>query len=51
MVKVRLQGLAEEIKLMIDNFRNHYDVLQVSLPYQNRGSQYVRVYVEMRLKK
>lgn len=51
MVKIRLEGLPEEIDAMVQSFSNNYEVLNVSKPYKNRGeTKYVRVYVEMSLK-
>lgn len=51
MVKIRVEGLPEEIDLMITSFRENYEILQVSEFYANRGeTKYGRVYVEMRLK-
>ncbi|MDA1569827.1 DUF3970 family protein [Bacillus cereus] len=50
MIKIRLQGLSLEVQGMIEDLKKHYDVLSVSDFYQNRNSQYIRCYVEMRLK-
>lgn len=54
MVKIRVEGLSEEVKELIQSFYENYDVLSVSEEYRHKNkqvSQYIRVYVEMRLKR
>lgn len=47
MVKVRLQGLSEEVRRIADAMESTGCVLERSPEYQNRGSnRYVRVYLE-----
>lgn len=49
MIKIRLQGLPEEIERFIEDFKGKYEVLEVSEPYENRGeSKFVRVYVTIK---
>ncbi|BCC09604.1 hypothetical protein BCJMU51_p64 (plasmid) [Bacillus cereus] len=50
MIKIRLQGLSQEMQEMIEDLKKHYDILSISDFYQNRNSQYIRCYIEMRLK-
>ncbi|WP_411680444.1 DUF3970 family protein [Clostridium thailandense] len=51
MVKVRLEGLPEEIAKYIEDFKRRNEVLQESKPYKNRNSKYVRVYLDIENKK
>ena len=47
MVKIRLQGLPEEVAAIADALDRTGCVLERSEPYANRGSsRYVRVYIE-----
>lgn len=47
MVKVRLQGLPEKVRRIIDAMESTGCVLERSREYPNRGaSRYVRVYLE-----
>lgn len=47
MVKIRLQGLPEEVAAIADALEATGCVLERSEPYANRGSsRYVRVYIE-----
>jgi hypothetical protein len=48
MIKVRLQGLPDEIERFVDDFKLNYEVLEVSDPYKNRNSEFVRVYVTIK---
>lgn len=49
MIKIRIQGLPDEISALIEDMKRHYDVLEVSDEYKNRGdSKFVRVYVTIR---
>ncbi|GAB6563554.1 DUF3970 family protein [Bacillus cereus] len=50
MIKIRLQGLSQEMQEMIEDLKKHYDILSISDFYKNRNSQYIRCYVEIRLK-
>lgn len=47
MVKVRLQGLPDEVQSLVKSLKQHYTVLQESAPYPNRNSEYVRVYIDL----
>ena len=50
MVKVRLQGLPDEVKEIADAMEAVWCVLERSVPYPNRGtSRYVRVYLDCAL--
>ena len=50
MVKVRLQGLPDEVKEVADAMEAVGCVLERSEPYANRGSsRYVRVYLDCAL--
>ncbi len=51
LVKVRLEGLPEEIAKYIEDFKRRNEVLQESKPYKNRNSKYVRVYLDIENKK
>lgn len=51
MVKIRLQGLSEDIQKTLKDLEKTFDVLAISGKYANRNSQYVRVYVEVKNKK
>ena len=52
MVKLRVQGLPEEVEEFVKNFKNNgYRILQQSGEYKNRNSEYVRVYIETEPKK
>lgn len=47
MVKIRLQGLPEEVAAIADALERTGCVLERSEPYANRGnSRYVRVYID-----
>ena len=52
MVKVRIEGLPEEVEQFTEQLEKDekYEFLQKSENYPNRNSQYVRKYVEIRLK-
>ena len=47
MVKVRLMGLREDLLPMVLCLQANYKVLSVSDFYSCRGSEYVRVYIEV----
>lgn len=50
MVKVRLQGLPEEVEKMIQSLREKgYRILSESDQYPNRNSEYIRVYLEIEI--
>lgn len=51
MVKVRIQGLPHEVKSAVAKLDKVFTVHEVSSPYPNRGSEYVRVYVDAEPKK
>ena len=52
MVKVRIEGLPEEVEKFTEQLEKDekYEFLQKSETYPNRNSEYVRRYVEIRLK-
>ncbi len=51
MVKVRIEGLPMEVEQFTEQLeKDGYEFLQKSETYPNRNSQYVRKYVEIRLK-
>ena len=52
MVKIRIEGLPEEVEKFTELLEKDekYEVLQKSENYPNRNSEYVRRYVEIRLK-
>lgn len=47
MVKLRLMGLREELRGIVESLQAMYKVLSVSDFYPCRNSEYVRVYVEV----
>lgn len=47
-VKIRLQGLPEDIEKAIEGLKNCFQLLSVSDYYANRNSEYVRCYVEVK---
>lgn len=48
MIKVRVQGLPEEVEAWCDELERRGGVLERSDPYPNRGrSKFVRVYLEL----
>ncbi|SFH22032.1 hypothetical protein SAMN05660649_04309 [Desulfotomaculum arcticum] len=52
MVKIRLQGLPAEVERMILSLREKgYRILSESTQYQNRNSEYVRVYLDVKISK
>ena len=49
MIKMRLQGLPDEVSKLVEDLKEKYTVLEVSDEYQNRGdSKFVRVYVTVK---
>ncbi len=49
-MKIRVQGLDEEVREAINLMQPVFDVISVSGNYQNRGdSREVRVYLEVRM--
>ena len=51
MIKVRIEGLPMEVEQFTEQLeKDGYEFLQKSENYPNRNSQYVRKYVEIRLK-
>lgn len=51
MVKVRIEGLPEEVEKFTEQLKKDgYHFLMESDDYPNRNSEYVRRYVEIRLK-
>lgn len=50
MIKIRLEGLPDEVEKAVADLMNAFRVLSVSEPYNNRrGSLYVRRYVDVEL--
>jgi len=47
MLKIRIEGMQDEINRFMNNFNDYYRVLSQSKPYKNRNSEYVRVYIEI----
>ncbi|KAF6573823.1 DUF3970 family protein [Paenibacillus sp. SEL3] len=47
MLKIRVEGIPEEIDQFLEHFEDYYRVLKRSKAYQNRNSEYVRVYVDV----
>ena len=47
MVKLRVEGLPEEVEEKLKVFRLEFSVLLESGQYKNRNSEYVRVYIEV----
>ena len=51
MIKLRIQGLPDEVEKLSEQLKKHgYHFLMESDDYPNRNSEYVRRYVEIRLK-
>lgn len=51
MIKIRIEGLPEEVEKFTEQLEKYgYEFLQKSETYPNRNSEYVRRYVEIRLK-
>lgn len=46
MIKVRLQGNIDEINSVKQHIEEHFDVLLESKAYQDRYSEYYRLYME-----
>lgn len=47
MIKVRVEGLPEEVEAFVAELETYCEVLSKSAPYSNRGqSRYVRVYLD-----
>ena len=47
MIKVRLEGLPEDVKKYLEKLKKNDRALQESKPYKNRNSEYVRVYLDI----
>ncbi|MGG4213535.1 DUF3970 family protein [Paenibacillus alvei] len=47
MLKIWVEGIPEEIDQFLEHFEDYYRVLKRSKAYQNRNSEYVRVYVDV----
>jgi hypothetical protein len=45
-VKIRLHGLKEDVEKALESLRNTFIIHSISKPYENRNSNYVRVYVD-----
>jgi Protein of unknown function (DUF3970) len=51
MVKIRLQGLPEEVERLVESLKDHYRILYESSQYKNRNSEYVRVYLDVEIER
>lgn len=51
MVKIRLEGLPDELKAAIENLRKQFYILSQSDFYPNKNSVYYRVYLDVTEKK
>ena len=52
MIKIRLEGLPEEIEKAAEKLSNSFRILQQSEPYLNKGkSVFARIYIDAELKK
>jgi len=49
-IKIRITGLPNEVKLAVEQLQEAFRVSAVSPPYPNRNSEYVRVYLEAETK-
>ncbi len=47
MIKIRVMGKPRDVEEAVKRLGNVFQVLDVSKPYRNRRSEYVRVYVEI----
>jgi len=48
MIKLRIQGTREQVTQYTQEISRHFQILEQSTPYANRGnSQYVRVYMDV----
>lgn len=47
MIKLRVQGLPDEVKAFSQQMRTSFRVLEESSSYPNRNSEYVRVYMDI----
>jgi len=50
LVKVRLQGLPDEVEEILKQLREQFRILEESNQYDNRNSEYVRVYLDVEKK-
>jgi hypothetical protein len=48
-VKVRLEGLPEDVETALVELEVNHTLLSVSKLYENRNSEYVRLYIEMKI--
>jgi hypothetical protein len=47
MVKIRVQGLPEDVEKVVDILNRCLNVLEESSSYKNRNSEYVRKYLDV----
>lgn len=47
MIKLRIQGLPEEVATSVEQVKKVFRVLELSTPYPNRNGEYVRVYADV----
>jgi hypothetical protein len=47
MIKIRITGLPDELECFLNELRKHFSVLNVSKPYQNSNSKFVRIYADV----
>ena len=51
MVKLRLEGIPAEVDRTVESLRENFQLLQISKSYQNRNSEYVRIYIDAEILK
>lgn len=47
MIKLRIQGVPGDVDEFVESLERHYQFLSKSGHYQNRNSDYVRVYIDV----
>lgn len=45
-VKIRLQGLPEDVEKALESLKNTFVIHSISEPYKNRDGEYVRIYID-----
>lgn len=50
-MKVRIEGLINELDLAVEKLRHNFIIRNVSKPYKNRNSDYYRVYLDVEMRK
>ena len=49
-MKIRVEGLLDELDAAIEELRQSFIVRSVSRPYKNRNSDYHRVYLDVEIR-